>query len=97
MRSQMANNNTEFMGRESHIDGDREVMKPVFGFLVARAHVNVGGLAAFVGIEEGPIRAPAQNGWHNPAAPFGKQLVYGRMPGLPSSTNGKSAAGISKG
>src|SRR5260370_1621872 len=57
----MANNITEFVGGKSRIGGNRQIMKPKFGFLVARTNVNMCKLTSFIGIEEGAKRAPAQN------------------------------------
>jgi hypothetical protein len=55
---------TEFVRGESRINRNRQAMKPEFGFLVAHANVNMGGLAPFIGIEESPIRTPTQNRRH---------------------------------
>src|SRR5260370_42586088 len=64
----MANNITEFVGGKSRIGGNRQIMKPKFGFLVARTNVNMCKLTSFIGIEEGAKRAPAQNRRHNSSA-----------------------------
>ena len=63
----MANDITEFVGGKSRIGDNRQIMKPKFGFLVARTNVNMRRLTSFIGIEEGAKRSPAQNRRHNSA------------------------------
>jgi hypothetical protein len=58
MEFQMTKDIIEFVRGESRINRNRQVMKPEFGFLVAHANVNMGGLVSFIGIEESPIRTP---------------------------------------
>src|ERR1700733_13916930 len=48
LRSQVADNSADFMGRKSRIDRDREVMQPEFGFEISRPNVDMRRLAAFV-------------------------------------------------
>src|ERR1700722_7948940 len=55
LRSQVADNSADFMGRKSRIDRDREVMQPEFGFEISRPNVDMRRLAAFVRIEERAI------------------------------------------
>ena len=59
MDLQVANDITEFVGGKSRVGGSRQIMKPKFGFPVARANVNMRGLAPFIGIEEGAKGSPA--------------------------------------
>src|ERR1700692_3671613 len=69
LRSQVADNSADFMGRKSLINRDREVMQPEFGFEISRPNVDMRRLAAFVRIEERAIWPPAQDGWHAPYPP----------------------------
>src|SRR3984957_7079489 len=55
LRSQVADNSADFMGRKSRIDGDRKVMQPEFGFEIARPDMNMRRLTALVRIEERAI------------------------------------------
>jgi hypothetical protein len=55
---------TDFMSRKSGPDRDCDIMQPDLDFLVARANMDMGRFVAFVGIEEGAIRSPSQNGRH---------------------------------
>src|SRR5262245_32036108 len=59
VQPQMTQNITEFVRRESDVHSDAEVVEPEFGFPLARADMNVGGLAPLVGIEEGAIGPPS--------------------------------------
>src|ERR1700681_4081750 len=47
LRSQVAENTTDFMGGKSRIHRDREVVQPEFCFEIASPDVNVRRLAAF--------------------------------------------------
>jgi hypothetical protein len=58
MRPQVPDHSADFVSRKSRIDGDREVMKPEFGFEISCADVNVWWLPAFVRIEERAIWSP---------------------------------------
>ena len=59
LRSQVADNSADFMGRKSRIDRDREVVQPEFGFEAARPDVNMRRLAAFVRIKKRAIWSPS--------------------------------------
>jgi hypothetical protein len=61
MEPHVTNDITRLVCSKSCVCGKREVMKPKFGFFVARANMNMWGLAPFIGIEEGPIATPAQD------------------------------------
>src|ERR1700686_1760662 len=69
LRSQVADNSPDFMGRKSRINRDGEVMQPEFGLQNSRPNVDMRRLAAFVRIEERAIWPPAQDGWHVPYPP----------------------------
>jgi hypothetical protein len=59
MESQVSKDITEFVRGKSRIGGNRKIMKPKFGLLVARTNVNMRGLAPFIGVEEGAKGSPA--------------------------------------
>jgi len=65
LRSQMADNSADFMGRKSRVNGDRKVMQPEFGFEIALPNMNMRRLTTLVRIEERAIRSPAQDGRHS--------------------------------
>src|ERR1700694_2581943 len=48
LRSQVADNSADFMGRKSRIDRDREVMQPELRFEISGPDVNMRRLAPFV-------------------------------------------------
>src|ERR1700730_11349756 len=64
MALQVADNIAMFVRRIPGVYGNRKVMQPDFGFLVARAYVDMRWLPALIGIEESAIRPPTQNGRH---------------------------------
>jgi len=57
LRSQVADNSADFMGRKSRIDRNREVVKPKLGFEISGSDMDMRRLAAFVRIEERAIGA----------------------------------------
>jgi hypothetical protein len=48
MELQMTNNITKFMRGKSRTGGNRQIMKPKFGFPVARTNMNVRRLTSFI-------------------------------------------------
>jgi hypothetical protein len=48
----------DFMRRKPGIDGNGQVMKPKFDFIIAATHMDVRGLVAFVRVEKRRGRDP---------------------------------------
>src|SRR4030081_917600 len=64
MGSQLADDTAYFMRRKPGIHCYGQIVQPELGFHIATADVDMRWFAAFVGIEEGSIRSPAQNCRH---------------------------------
>jgi hypothetical protein len=65
IQSQVANNIAEFVRGKANIGGNSEIVKPKFGFSIARSDMNMGRLAAFVRVEIDAVRTPSQDGRHD--------------------------------
>jgi hypothetical protein len=57
----MPDDTAYFMRRKPGIHRDGKIVQPELGFHIAATDVDMRRFAAFVGIEKGSIRSPAQN------------------------------------